>query len=69
MLLACKEAIQVDLDTGLLRELPVKELVELGPENPLRTDIGVARLNDRTLTPASELLLNYALETAASCLA
>ena len=64
ILLACKEAIRVELESGLLRELPVRQLLELGANSPLRTDIGIVRATERTLTPASELLLSYLVELA-----
>ncbi len=68
VLLACKEAVQVELDCGRLRELPVQQLQALGAGTPLRTEIGVVRSRNRTLTPASELLLSYVLGVAERCL-
>jgi hypothetical protein len=60
--------VQVELDCGLLRELPVRQLDALGAGTPLRTEIGVVRCKNRTLTPASELLLSYVLGVAKRCL-
>ena len=68
VLLACKEAVQVELDCGRLHELSVRQLQTLGADTPLRTEIGVVRCKDRTLTPASELLLSYVLGVAERCL-
>ena len=67
LLLACKEAIRVELESGLLRELPVRDFSDLGARTPLRTEIGIVRWKDRTLTPASELLLTYVLDTVRAC--
>jgi DNA-binding transcriptional LysR family regulator len=69
VLVACREAVQVELDSGLLKELAVRQFIEMGNQTPLRAEIGVVRWNDRTLTPASELLLKHALEVADRCLA
>jgi len=68
VLVACREAVQVELDCGLLKELSVRQFVEMGNKTPLRTEIGVVRWNGRTLTPASELLLKHILEVADRCL-
>jgi DNA-binding transcriptional LysR family regulator len=68
VLIACKEAFQVELAAGFLKELPVRQFMELGRETPLRAEIGIVRWRDRTLTPASELLLTYVLDTARRCL-
>jgi len=51
-----------------LKELSVRQFVEMGNKTPLRTEIGVVRWNGRTLTPASELLLKHILEVADRCL-
>ena len=69
ILLSCKDAVQLEVDAGYLVELPVLEFVALGAKTPLRTEIGVVRMKDRTLTPSSELLLQYVLELAPACLA
>ena len=68
VLVACKEALQVELESGRLRELQVRPFVEMGAQTPLRTEIGVVRTRNRTLTPASELLLTYVLSVAGNCL-
>jgi DNA-binding transcriptional LysR family regulator len=69
LLLACREAVAWELDAGLLRELAVSELQQLGEATPLRTEIGVVRASGRTITPASELLLHQVLDVARRVLA
>jgi DNA-binding transcriptional LysR family regulator len=68
VLLACREAVALEMDAGLLRELHVRELRHLGDATPLRTEIGIVRATARTLTPASELLLQLLLEVSGSAL-
>jgi DNA-binding transcriptional LysR family regulator len=68
VLIACREAFQVELAAGFLKELPVRQFLEMGRDTPLRTEIGIVRWKGRTLTPASELLLTYVLDTARRCL-
>lgn len=69
VLLACIDAIRFEVETGYLVELPVAELADLHAATPLRTEIGVVRLRHRTLTPASELLIEHAREVGPGCLA
>jgi DNA-binding transcriptional LysR family regulator len=69
ILLSCHDAVALEVEAGCLVKLPVQELSTLGADTPLRTEIGVVRLKDRTLTPASELLLQYVLALAPGCLA
>jgi DNA-binding transcriptional LysR family regulator len=64
VLIACREAVQVELDCGRLHELRVRQLQAMGTQSPLRTEIGIVRRLDRTLTRASELLIDYAIEVA-----
>lgn len=68
VLVACKEALRTELEAGLLKELPVREFDALGSLTPLRSEIGIVRRKDRSLTPASEILLSYVLDTARTCL-
>lgn len=68
VLIACREAFLVELAAGFLKELPVREFMALGRQTPLRTEIGIVRWKDRTLTPASELLLTHVLDAARGCL-
>jgi hypothetical protein len=69
LLLACREAVAWERDAGLLHELAVGELRQLGEATPLRTEIGVVRAPGRTITPASELLLHQVLDVASRVLA
>jgi DNA-binding transcriptional LysR family regulator len=68
ILVACIDAVRYEVETGYLVELPVRELVGMRASTPLRTEIGVVRMRDRTLTPSSELLLKYVVELAPNCL-
>lgn len=68
VLVACREALLVEIEHGLVQELKVTAFDMPGSLTPLRTEIGVVRHRERTPTPASELLLEYALDVAAQCL-
>lgn len=59
VIIACKEALRFELECGALEELVVRPLVTLGKLTPLRTEIGVVRLNGRTRSTASELLIEF----------
>ena len=64
VVVACREALRVELEHGVLKELPVRQFLELGDRTPLRTEIGLVRQNARTLAPASQLLLELVQEVA-----
>jgi DNA-binding transcriptional LysR family regulator len=66
IMLAFPRAVQNDLEAGLLQRLPVQDLDALGPQTPLRTELGLVRLKERTLTPASEILMRLVREEAKS---
>lgn len=50
-------AVQREVDAGLLQRLVVHELDLMEVRTPLRTEFGLVRLKDRTPTPASEILM------------
>jgi DNA-binding transcriptional LysR family regulator len=57
IMLAFPGAVQLEVHANLLRRLAVQEFDAMGVRTPLRTELGLVRLKDRTPTPASELLM------------
>jgi DNA-binding transcriptional LysR family regulator len=69
VMVAFPEAIRVELNVGALRELPVRQLLELGSRTPMRSEIALVKSSDRIAFPASELLLESIVGEAGSRLA
>lgn len=64
VMLAFPGAMQREVDAGLLQRLAVQEFEALGTRTPLRTELGLVRLKERTPTPASEILMRMVREEA-----
>lgn len=57
IVIAPPNAVQREIDAGLIRKLAVQELDALGIRTPLHTEFGIVRLKERTMPPASNLLM------------
>lgn len=68
IMLAPAQAVEAELRAGILTELTVREIVEMGAKTPLRTELGLVRQRDRTPTPASEILMSLLCEHAKATL-
>lgn len=66
IMLAFPKAVQRDVDVGLLQRLPVQELDAMETRTPLRTELGLIRLKERTPTPASDILMQLVRDEARS---
>ena len=64
VMLAFPKAVQHDVDAGLLQRLAVQELDAMGIQTPLRTELGLIRLKERTLTPASNIFMQLVRDEA-----
>jgi DNA-binding transcriptional LysR family regulator len=68
ILLAPPNAVQLETNAGLLQRLAIKELDAMGVLTPLHTEFGIVRLKERTMPPASELLMNLVKKEASKIL-
>lgn len=64
IMVAFPNGVQRDVDAGLLQRLPVHELDAMDARTPLRTELGLVRLKERTPTPASEILMRLIRDEA-----
>lgn len=64
VMLGFPNALQREVDAGLLQRLAVHELDAMDARTPLRTELGLVRLKDRTPTPASEILMRMVRDEA-----
>lgn len=64
IMLGFPNAVQREVDAGLLQRLAVQELDAMDARTPLRTELGLVRLKERTPTPASEILMRLVRDEA-----